>query len=119
MTARRTLDDLLAAARARIDRLEPAHALAAAEDGACIVDIRSAPDQLVPGSLLIPRTVLEWRLDPDSASRSPYAPGLGERVDILIDVCFAAARAHGMLRLDRCQECVGLWLGSQQFGECS
>lgn len=85
MTERRTLDDLLAAARARIDRLDPAHALAAAEDGACIVDIRSAPDQLVPGSLLIPRTVLEWRLDPDSASRSPYAPALGERVIVLCD----------------------------------
>jgi rhodanese-related sulfurtransferase len=85
VTKRRTLDDLLAAARARIDRCEPANAWAAAEEGACIVDVRSAPAQIVPGSLLIPRTVLEWRLDPDSASRSPYAPGLGERVIVLCD----------------------------------
>lgn len=85
MTARRTLDDLLAAARARIERIEPTEAWAAAADGAYIVDVRSAPAQLVPGSLLIPRTVLEWRLDPDSAARSPYAPELGDRVLLLCD----------------------------------
>ena len=85
MTARRTLDDLLAAARARIERIEPAEAWTAAADGAYIVDVRSAPAQLVPGSLLIPRTVLEWRLDPDSAWRSPYAPELGDRVFLLCD----------------------------------
>ena len=85
MTARRTLDDLLAEARGRIDRVEPAAAWAAAQDGACIVDVRSQPARLVPGSLLIPRTVLEWRLDPASAWRSPHAPGLGERVLLLCD----------------------------------
>ena len=103
MTKRRTLDDLLAAARARIDRCEPANAWAAAEEGACIVDVRSAPAQIVPGSLLIPRTVLEWRLDPDSRWRSPYAPGLGERLLVLCDhgessSHAAATRAGGATR---------------------
>lgn len=37
------------------------------------------------GSLHIPRTVLEWRLDPDSEWRSPHAPGLDERVIVLCD----------------------------------
>ena len=37
---RRTLDELLHEARARIERLAPEEALAAAEDGALIVDIR-------------------------------------------------------------------------------
>ncbi len=83
--ARRTLDDLLEEARAKIERLEPAEAWAAAGDDAHIVDIRSAPAELVPGSLHIPRTVLEWRLDPNSASRSPHAPGLDERVLLLCD----------------------------------
>jgi len=82
---RRTLDDLLAEARATIERLEPAAAWAAAQDGARIVDVRAAPAELVPGSLHIPRTVLEWRLDPASASRSPHAPGLDERVLLLCD----------------------------------
>ena len=85
MTTRRTLDDLLAAARATIERFEPAEAWAAVKDGACIVDVRAAPADVVPGSLHIPRTVLEWRLDPSSRSRSPYAPELDERVLLLCD----------------------------------
>jgi rhodanese-related sulfurtransferase len=83
--ARRTLDDLLADARARIERLTPEEAWLAALDGAVIVDIRAAPADAVPGSLLVPRTVLEWRLDPDSAWRSPSAPSLAERVLVLCD----------------------------------
>ncbi len=82
---RRTLDDLLADARARIERLDPTAAWAAAQGGARIVDIRATPQQLVPGSLHIPRTVLEWRLDPESPSRSPHAPGLEEQVVLLCD----------------------------------
>ena len=83
--SRRTLSDLLVRARSRIERLDPAAAWAAAKDGARIIDIRAAPRELVPGSLHIPRTVLEWRLDPDSDWRSPYAPGLEERVIVLCD----------------------------------
>jgi rhodanese-related sulfurtransferase len=82
---RRTLDDLLRAARSRIERMSPADAWAAAEAGATIVDVRATPDELVPGSLHIPRTVLEWRLDPESVWRSPYAPGLTDRVLVLCD----------------------------------
>jgi rhodanese-related sulfurtransferase len=82
---RRTLDDLLRDARARIERLEPAAAWAAARAGAWIVDVRAVPRELVPGSLHIPRTVLEWRLDPESAWRSPHAPALEERVLVLCD----------------------------------
>ena len=47
--------------------------------------MRSAPAEVVPGSLQIPRTVLEWRLDPDSAWRSPHAPALDEPVILLCD----------------------------------
>jgi len=83
--ARRTLDDLLETARSKIERLAPGAAWAAAQDGARIIDVRAAPDEVVPGSLHIPRTVLEWRLDPDSAWRSPYAPALDERVLVLCD----------------------------------
>ena len=77
---RRTLKELLDDARARIERLEPHAALAAVAKGAVIVDIRSVLDRerdgIVPGSIHIPRTVLEWRLDPDSAWRNPYVGGV-------------------------------------------
>jgi rhodanese-related sulfurtransferase len=86
---RRTLDKLVAAAAARIERLEPAAALAAQREGAVLVDIRSDTererDGLVPGSVHVPRTVLEWRLDPESRWRSPHAPGLDARIVLLCD----------------------------------
>ena len=89
--ARRTVDDLLAEARGRIARYEPADAHAAQARGAVLVDIRSdgerAADGVPAGSLHVPRTVLEWRLDPESPWRSQHAPGLGDEV---IVVC-----AHG------------------------
>jgi rhodanese-related sulfurtransferase len=89
VTGRKTLAELLREARSRIERLEPAHAAEAIAEGAVLVDIRADGDReregVVPGSLHVPRTVLEWRLDPDSEWRSPYAPGLGERVLVLCD----------------------------------
>jgi rhodanese-related sulfurtransferase len=88
-TGRRTLEQLLDEARSRIDRLDPHEAQSAMGDGALLVDIRSDANReqegVVPGALHIPRTVLEWRLDPDSEWRSPYAGGLDRRVVLLCD----------------------------------
>jgi rhodanese-related sulfurtransferase len=84
----RTLDELLADVRGRIERLTPAEAWAAAADGALIVDIRSDAARaagVVPGSLHLPRTVLEWRVAPDSAWRSPYVGGTDTRIVLLCD----------------------------------
>lgn len=62
------IDGLLARARARLQRVSPKEAAAAAEQGAVIVDIRSetqrARDGVVPGAVHVPRNVLEWRADP-------------------------------------------------------
>jgi rhodanese-related sulfurtransferase len=84
-----TLEELVADAAARIERLEPAAALEAMRHGAVVVDIRSDFDRerdgIVPGSLHVPRTVLEWRLDPAGTWRSPHAPSPGERVILLCD----------------------------------
>ncbi len=84
----RTLDELLGEARARIERLTPVEALAATSDGALIVDIRSDDARrggVIPGSLHIPRTVLEWRIAPDSLWRNPYVGGLDQRLLVLCD----------------------------------
>lgn len=86
---RRTLDELLEAAKARIERLQPADAFVAVQRGALLIDIRSDLERerngIVPGSLHIPRTVLEWRLDPDSVWRNPHVGGLGEQIVLLCD----------------------------------
>jgi len=64
-----TVNDLLSEARATIDRLEPAAALAQLERGALLIDTRCADarrdDGIVPGSVHVPLSVLYWRLDPD------------------------------------------------------
>ncbi|MGE5274432.1 MAG: rhodanese-like domain-containing protein [Verrucomicrobiota bacterium] len=65
---RKSADALLAEARAGLDRLTPAQAHAAAQDGAVLVDTRSADEQreqrgLVPGAVHHPLSVVLWRLD--------------------------------------------------------
>ena len=86
---RRTLDQLVDEAGARVRRYEPHAALAAVDGGALIIDIRSQFDRqrdgVVPGSIHIPRTVLEWRLDPDSAWRNPHVGGLDQELILLCD----------------------------------
>jgi rhodanese-related sulfurtransferase len=83
------LDAVLEDARSRIERVNPGAAWEALAAGATLIDIRSDTARervgVAPGSLHIPRTVLEWRLDPDSESRSPHAPGLDARVLLLCD----------------------------------
>ena len=77
-----TINDLLDAARRRIDRVEPREAAAAVRKGAVLVDIRSERDRdrdgVIPGALFLPRNVLEWRVDPASGHS---APGLGAALD--------------------------------------
>ena len=64
----RTVESLLAEARARLTRLTPEQAFAALEDGALLVDTRS-PDQqgeqggVIPGALQHPLSVLLRRLE--------------------------------------------------------
>ncbi len=73
----RTIDEVLATARERLDRLTPHEAYAAADAGALLVDIRPAAQRAAegefPGALIIERNVLEWRLDPASDARLPVA----------------------------------------------
>jgi rhodanese-related sulfurtransferase len=99
--SRRTLAELLEEASARIRRLSPAEAHAEAENGALIVDIRSDAsrerDGIVPGSLHVPRTVLEWRFAPDSESRSPHACGPDEQVIVLCDHGYSSVFAAASL----------------------
>jgi len=71
------IDEILAAARARLRRLGPHEVRAATARGAILVDIRPAAQRAefgaIPGALIIERNVLEWRLDPRSDARLPVA----------------------------------------------
>jgi len=73
----RTIEQVLADARARLNRLTPQQAHRAVSAGAVLVDIRPAAQRAaegeIPGALIIERNVLEWRFDPASAARLPQA----------------------------------------------
>jgi rhodanese-related sulfurtransferase len=72
-----TVDDLLAAARARLHRPSPHRAAELAAQGALLVDTRPQwqrdAEGTLPGALVIERNHLEWRLDPTSDARIPEA----------------------------------------------
>ena len=92
-----TVEQLLAAARARLVRLTPEQAWAAMRDGAILVDIRSdnqrATDGVIPGARFVPRNVLEWRLDPACAHCDPSLARPDARVVLLCDEGYQSSLA--------------------------
>ncbi|GAA1888883.1 rhodanese-like domain-containing protein [Asanoa iriomotensis] len=74
---RRSIDEILEAARERLVRLDPEAAHVAARSGAVLVDTRPVGQReatgTIPGALVIDRNVLEWRLDPRCEARLPIA----------------------------------------------
>jgi rhodanese-related sulfurtransferase len=70
--------------------------------GATLIDIRSdsqiARDGTVAGALVIPRNVLEWRLDPASGHRHPRAPQLGDLVILMCDEGYQSSLAAWTLQ---------------------
>jgi rhodanese-related sulfurtransferase/predicted NAD/FAD-dependent oxidoreductase len=119
---RRTADDLLTEARESIGRLTPAQAWDAALAGAHVIDIRSdsarARDGIVPGSIHIPRTVLEWRLDQASPWRNEHFSSLDDELVVLCDHGYSSslvARVLVQLGYRRVSDVVGgfeAWLAS-------
>jgi len=75
MAERRTINALLDAARARLDRLEPAAAFAELRSGTLLIDTRCEDlrreEGVIPGSIHVPLSVLYWRLDPASGHENP------------------------------------------------
>ncbi|TMG53180.1 MAG: rhodanese-like domain-containing protein [Chloroflexi bacterium] len=111
---RRNIDEVLAAARARLRRLTPAEAASAIRDGAVLGDTRDADVRArkgtIPGAVHAPLSVLEWRVDPDSGSQDPALAG---KEDQLILICregysssLAAIRLHE-LRLVKTMDVIG------------
>jgi rhodanese-related sulfurtransferase len=72
-----TVDELVAAARARLRRLTPHEAARALREGARLVDTRPElqrrRDGEIPDAIVVERNHLEWRLDPTSPARIPEA----------------------------------------------
>jgi rhodanese-related sulfurtransferase len=100
--ARRSIHEVLALARSRLDRLTPEQAFEEMTGGAVIVDTRSEDlrerDGRVPGALGFPLSVLEWRVDPDSDARDPQVGGLDARLILLCAEGYSSSLAAARLR---------------------
>jgi MFS family permease len=99
---RRTAAELLSEARSGIaPRLEPTAAFQALRGGAVMIDLRSSDERqregLIPGSVHIPRSVLEWRLDPDSGYSNPHVEP-GQQVIVFCAHGFSSSLAAVTLR---------------------
>jgi len=97
-----SIDEILAAARRRLDRLDPVAVLAAMADGAVLVDIRPQAQRTeegaVPGALIVERNVLEWRFDPRSAARLPLASGFDLVVIVMCSQGYTSSLAAASLQ---------------------
>ena len=97
----RTIEQMLADARGRIERYEPRDAHAALLAGAALVDTRDSDtrrrDGVVPGALHIPRTVLEWRVDPTSPWRNEHLDATTQTVIVLCDHGYSSSLAAAAL----------------------
>jgi rhodanese-related sulfurtransferase len=97
-----TIADLLEAARARLERLEPAAARDAVASGAVIVDTRCAEARqasgVIPGSVHVPLSVLYWRLDPTSGHDDPSLSDPTRQVILVCADGYSSSLAAATLR---------------------
>jgi rhodanese-related sulfurtransferase len=111
----RNVDDLLAEARARLQRVTATEAAdAVATRGALLVDTRPEwqrrAEGEIPGALLIERNHIEWRLDPTSDARIPEAVDHDVEVIVLCSEGYSSSLAAASLQdlgLHRATDLVG------------
>ncbi len=97
----RSLQRLVGEAAGRITRFSAVEAFSALAGDAAIIDIRAQDARqlggVIPGSLHIPRTVLEWRIAPESPWRNPHLGGLDQRLILVCDHGYSSILAASNL----------------------
>ena len=97
----RGIDEILAAARGRLRRITPQQALRDQADGAMLIDIRPAAQRAdqgeIPGSVVVERNHLEWRLDPACHARLPWVAGYDHRLIVFCVDGYASSLAAAAL----------------------
>jgi rhodanese-related sulfurtransferase len=114
MSNRQTIGGLLEAARARLERLEPAEAHEAHGHGALLVDTRCAELRretgVIPGSVHVPLSVLFWRMDPTSGHHDPALADPDRQVVLICAHGYSSSLAAATLRdlgYDRATDVIG------------
>jgi rhodanese-related sulfurtransferase len=108
------IDQILANARARLTRVGPTETAAALGRGAVLIDIRPAAQRAqfgeIPGAVVIERNVLEWRLDPRSDARLPFAGSYDLEVIVTCQEGYTSSLAAAAL------QDLGLWRATDLDG---
>lgn len=111
---RAPLDRLIDEAAQRITRFVASEAFTRSMADGVIVDIRSqdARDRqgVIPGSLHIPRTVLEWRVALESPWRNVHLGGLDQQLILICDHGYSSILAASnlvQLGFDRAGDVIG------------
>jgi rhodanese-related sulfurtransferase len=96
------ISNLVATARAGLDRLAPEDAWHRMRDGAPLVDTRPEfqrrTDGEIPGGIIVERNHLEWRCDPHSDARIPEATDHDVAWIVLCDEGFSSSLAAASLQ---------------------
>jgi rhodanese-related sulfurtransferase len=97
-----SIDDLLAQARSRIDRVDPDAFESLRADGALVVDIRPAAQRAAEGELgfglVVERNVLEWRFDLTGSHTLPDVSSYDQAVVVVCSEGYASSLAADSLR---------------------
>ncbi len=108
------IDELLAGARARLLRLTPQQAYRELSGGGVLIDIRPAAHRAeqgeIPGSTVVERNHLEWRLDPGCDARLPWVTGYDHRVIVFCWEGYTSSLAAAALQdlgLHRATDVIG------------
>jgi rhodanese-related sulfurtransferase len=110
-----SIEQVLSAARARLQRLSPDEAYEAMDKtGAILVDIRAesqrATEGSIAGALVVERNVLEWRFDPASSARLPVATDHDLQVIVFCSEGYTSSLAAIAL------QDLGLWRATDMIG---
>lgn len=120
---RRTIGEVLADARQRIQRVKPDELPAALAAGALLVDTRSIDQRrsagTIPGSVHVPLSVLPWRLDPAAEAPDPALAAPARQVILVCDDGYSSSLAAATLReigYERAGDLVGGFNGWRAAG---
>ena len=118
-----SIDEIVAASREGVERIAPSDLPALQEQGAQVIDIRSAVTRDVeghlPGATVIERLVLEWRLDPRSADRMDEGPDYDDLVVVVCNEgCYSSLAARDLrdLGFHRATDLIGGFRGYREAG---
>jgi rhodanese-related sulfurtransferase len=95
------VDRLLAQARLGLRRVDARQAKQIGDNGGLLIDIRPAAQRAefgeIPGTLVVERNNLEWRLDPGGSHRLPEAEDPDRPVVIICQEGYASSLAAASL----------------------